>query len=213
MMVVRKVEPTRRQAEKLDEAQHLSRRTQALLASAGMSEPRWRRWYVLTLEHGADIPVDNALTNAAIPHWMATLGIKRKRRSHRKFQTFCPLITPAFPGYMFVHVAWFDETWEAFKRVEGVVGVVGRPMAPAPLPDKEFQKFRLRAERDPQFIAELSNELKIGDDVRVDDGPFASFPGVVSALNPKAARVSIDVHIFGRVVPVDLDLAQITKVE
>jgi len=205
--------PTDRQTMRLDAARMISRRQQALLAAAGESGPCEPRWYVLTLVMGTDISVDNALTNAGIEHWMAVLTFKGKRRSGRKWQSFCSTVKAAFPGYMFVRVAWSEITWHGLKGIAGVGDVVGGAICPSPLQDKEMHRFRLRAEKDPQFIRKLVNALSEGDAVRIDTGPFSGCEGVVRTLFEKTARAGVDVDIFGRVATVDLELAQITKVD
>lgn len=190
----------------------VSRRTQALLAGAGQDGPA-KRWYVLMIQPGFDISVDNALGTARVERWMAAVKIEGKRRGGRKFQTFCPLVAAALPGYLFVRVAWESEAWHGLTSIEGVAGIIGGAMRPAPLQDKEIDRLRKRVEKDPTFIATLVNALKAGDDVRVDDGPFTGFEGVVNTLLGKGGRVKVDVDIFGRIATVDLDVAQISKSE
>lgn len=202
-----------RQTMRLDAARALSRRSQALLAAAGESEPVTRRWYVLTVAGGADIPVDNALTNAGVEHWMAVEKLTSKWRGGRKHQRFCASVKPIFKGYIFVNVAWSEMTWRGLSSIDGVEGIVGGAICPAPLAQKEFDRFRWRVDNDPKFLKALRNALEPGASVRVEEGPFASFPGVVLELFEKTARVTVEVDIFGRRVPVDLELAQIRKVE
>jgi transcriptional antiterminator NusG len=207
------IEVTDRQTAKLDMARAVSRRQQALLAAAGESEPVLRRWYVLTIAGGEDILVDNALTNAGVEHWMAVEKLATKWRGGRKHQRFCAVVKPFFPGYMFVRVAWGEMTWHGLDGVNGVSGIVGGAMNPAPLSDKEFDKFRWHAENDPKFLKAMRNALDVGDLVRIDEGPFAHFEAVLVQLCEESARVRVEVELFGRATPVDLDLAQITKVE
>lgn len=213
MMAVGKLEPTDRQAAKLDEAQRLSRRSQALLAAAGMSEPIARRWYVLTIEQGADIPVDNALTNSGVEHWMPSVKRSTKWRGGRRFQRFCPVVAPACPGYMFVHVEWVDGTWDGLKSVEGVVEVIGGPMSPSPLQDKDFTTFRALVNDDPNFLKKLTNALKVGDDVLIHEGLARGFIGIVRSLMEETGRLEVEVDASVGTFKADLSIAQVTKLE
>jgi transcriptional antiterminator NusG len=206
------VGPTDRQTAKLDAARALSRRSQALLAAAGMEVPE-RRWYVLTVQPGKDFAVDNALEDAGIEHWMATwqrvvLGrVRRPKGGGRRVVTL-----PFFPGYVFVKVAWTPYVWEGLRTIEGVQSVIGTAVSPSSVSEQVLCKFKVMLD-DPVAQKELAATLKLGDTVRVDDGPFASFPAEVMAVDEEACRALIEVMIFGRAVPVDLDLARITKIE
>lgn len=195
------------------EERGLSRRAQALLASAWESGPVTPRWYVLSVAPGEDIAVDNALANAGVEHWMATEKKTAKWRGGRRHQRFCAIVKPTFAGYMFVRVAWGEMAWKTLSGIEGVDGIVGGAISPAPLRDKEFDKFRARADEDPNFLRALSSALREGDAVRIDEGPFAHFAGIVLALFEKTSRAMVEVDIFGRKTPVDLELAQIEKLD
>ncbi len=201
--------PTDRQSEALDRARAVSsRRTQALMAAAGMAVET--RWYVLILRTGFDNAVDNVLTNARFQHWMAVQKIPPKRRGGRKFQSFCATVVPALEGYMFVRVDNLPDVWHALKGIDGVVDVLGGSLNPKPLIEREIVNLQAFIENDPNAIALLRNALKEGDRVSVDSGPFAHFEGIVRAL--RNDRTKVDVDILGRTVPVDLDLAQVTKI-
>jgi transcriptional antiterminator NusG len=167
---------------------------------------------VLALHPGEDNSVDNALTNAGVGHWMATKTIEAKRRGRRKWQTFSPIVAPALPGYIFVHVPNIPEVWHAMRGLDGVLDVLGGGLNPKPVLEREITKLQAFIEKDPNAIALLHNALRKGDRVSVDNGPFASFEGIVALLG-KAERLTVDVEIFGRTVPVDLELAQVTKLE
>jgi transcriptional antiterminator NusG len=203
--------PTDRQSAKLDAARAISRRQQALLAAAGMEVPE-RRWYVLTVRPGKDFAVDKALEDAGVECWMATCQrlvkgrIRRPKRSSRK------ITVPFFPGYVFVRVAWTPYVWEGLRTLDGVADVIGTAVSPSIVGDEVLRKFKVMLD-DPVAQRELAATLKLGDAVRVDDGPFASFPGAVLEVDEEACRALIEVMIFGRAVPVGLDLAQITKIE
>jgi transcriptional antiterminator NusG len=197
--------------QKSDQRIALRRREQAMLAAAGMDGPE-ARWYVLRVEDRADIAVDKSLEEARVERWMAVKEIEVRRRSRNKTAKAAMEMKPALPGYMFVKVVSCDATWAGLKTVEGVVDVLGGYLNPKPVKASEILKLQAFIENDPNAIAMLTNALKIGDKVSIDFGPFASFEAIVSLLGD-ANRIKVEVDVFGRPVPIDLDLAQVTKLE
>lgn len=187
----------------------LSRRQRALLAAAGESGPA-ARWYVLQVERGADIAVDKLLEVARIEHWTAQQTIIVRRRGRYGMERPKEKTVPFLPGYIFVKVVWCGPCWEAISSLKGVAGVIGGAERPPHVPDTKILKMQADVENDPEAIRAMLREINPGDKVSVDDGPFASFPGVVEAVNDKG-RAKVEVLIFGRIVSVDLDLAQISK--
>jgi transcription termination/antitermination protein NusG len=200
-----------RQTVRLDAARAVSRRQQALLAGANQVVPE-QDWYVLLVADGFDNVVDNTLTNARIEHWMPALKIERKRRYGRRRPDFDAIVAPALPGYMFAKVVPCAETWAGLKMLDGVLGPLGGAACPSPVKAKEITKLQAFIEEDPKAVEILTNALKAGDKVSVDDGPFRSFEGIVTLLMGKR-KVEVEVEIFGRAVPLALDVAHVTKLD
>lgn len=187
----------------------LSRREQAMLAAAGMDAPA-ARWYVLQVRTGLDAVVDKSLADARIERWMAQETIVVRRRGRFGMMRPAARTVPFLPGYIFVKVVWCAACWHALSGVKGVVGVLGGAERPASVVDDKILKLRAYVEHDPAAVREMMRSFQPGDQVSVDDGPFASFPGVVVEVDDKG-RALIEVMLFGRAVPVGLDLAQISK--
>lgn len=200
-----------RSIEKALRERELSRRSQALLAAAGEAAPD-RHWHVLLVGPACDNSVDNALTNAGVEHWMAARSIRRRRRGGRRHQAWSPIVAPALPGYLFVRVAWTPAAAAGLRGIDGVEAVIGGWECPSPLKDNELDKLRVRVEKDPEFLAVLLGALKEGDRVRLDDGPCAGFQGIVTMLGA-ARRVRVEVDMFGRKVPLTVDVDGLTKAD
>ena len=125
----------------------------------------------------------------------------QKRKSERKF----------FPGYVLVQMEMDDETWHLVKETPKVLGFIGgTPEKPAPITEKEAMTILRRVEEGaekprPKVIFEP------GEMVRVVDGPFNDFNGVVEQVDYDKNRLKVAVLIFGRSTPVELDFAQVEK--
>ena len=122
-----------------------------------------------------------------------------KRTSSRKF----------FPGYILVNMDLNDETWHVVKETSKVTGFVGGNN-PAAIPDEEVLKITRRIEEGaekprPKVLFE------VGETVRVIDGPFLNFSGVVEDVKPDKGKLRVMVSIFGRATPVELEFMQVEK--
>jgi len=125
----------------------------------------------------------------------------QKRKSDRKF----------FPGYVLIQMEMDDETWHFVKDVPKVMGFIGGTSdRPAPITDKEAQRIIDRIQEGvekprPKVLFEP------GEVVRVIEGPFADFNGVVEEVNYEKDRLRVAVTIFGRSTPVELSFGQVEK--
>jgi len=123
-----------------------------------------------------------------------------KKTSARKF----------FPGYILLNVDLNDETWHTVRGTPKVTGFVGNDLHPEPLPDEDAMKIIGRI-RDGAMKPKPKVSYEVGDVVRVVDGPFANFQGVVDNVNPDKGRVRVMVSIFGRETPVELEFIQVVS--
>jgi transcriptional antiterminator NusG len=124
-----------------------------------------------------------------------------KRMTERKF----------FPGYVLVQMEMDEETWHLVKSTPKVMGFIGgTPDKPAPISEKEAKRILNQVEESiekpkPKTLYEP------GEGVRVTDGPFADFTGVVEEVNYEKSRLRVAVLIFGRSTPVELEFSQVEK--
>ena len=125
----------------------------------------------------------------------------KKRRSERKF----------FPGYVLVNMELNDATWHLVKATPRVLGFIGgKADAPAPLSDAEATAILSRV-REGSEKATPKTVFEPGELVRVIEGPFNDFNGVVEEVNYEKNRMVVGVTIFGRSTPVELDFSQVEK--
>ncbi|MBW6511686.1 MAG: transcription termination/antitermination protein NusG [Desulfuromonadaceae bacterium] len=123
-----------------------------------------------------------------------------RRTSTRKF----------FPGYILVQMELNDETWHVVKGTAKVTGFVGGGNTPPSIPDAEVAKITSRMEEGIEH-PKPKVEFEVGETVRVVDGPFLNFTGVVEDVKPDKAKLKVMVSIFGRVTPVELEFIQVEK--
>jgi len=125
----------------------------------------------------------------------------KKKTSSRKF----------YPGYIMVQMALTDETWHIVQDTDKVTGFLGGKMKPVPISEEEAQKILTRME-DGQERPKPKFLFEEGDEVRVIDGPFNNFNGLVDEVKPDKAKLKVLISIFGRSTPVELDFVQVTKI-
>jgi transcriptional antiterminator NusG len=127
-------------------------------------------------------------------------GVKRK--SERKF----------FPGYVLVQIDMNDEAWHLVRSVPRVLGFIGGTAdKPAPISEREADAILNRV-REGVDKPRPKTLFEVGEVVRVCDGPFNDFNGVVEEVNYEKSRLHVAVSIFGRSTPVELDFGQVEKV-
>jgi transcriptional antiterminator NusG len=125
----------------------------------------------------------------------------QKRMTERKF----------FPGYVLVQMEMNEDTWHLVKSTPKVMGFIGgTPDKPAPISDKEAEKILNRVTESVEK-PKPKTLYEPGESVRVTDGPFADFSGVVEEVNYDKNRLRVAVLIFGRSTPVELEFSQVEK--
>jgi transcriptional antiterminator NusG len=113
-----------------------------------------------------------------------------------------------FPGYILVQMLMDEDSWYVVRNTPGVTGFVGMGNEPTPLRPEEVQSIMKRMEADAPRVKVT---YKIGQKVRITDGPFADFMGTVSEIDMDKAKVRVYVSFFGRETPVELDFLQVEK--
>lgn len=190
-----------------DKQRAVSRRTQALLAAAGMAEPE-RRWYVAAVN--ADEQVSRSLALSDVGFWTPYVQIKVARRGKMKGERRTQARL-AMPGYIFVKVAATQDAWSGLLTIKGVTGILGASGRPLAVPDATVELLRSYIDGDPQAAKTVINAVAKADKVIVKDGPFCSFPGVIESLDQETGRAIVEILVFGRITPVHLELAQLSK--
>lgn len=173
------------------------------------------RWYVAHTATGQENKVAKALkervlnykmgeyfADILVPQETVVSNVNGKKRTRKK--TF-------FPGYILIKMVMNDKTWHLVRNTDKITGFVGaKKDKPLPISDEEAAFMTNQAE-DGFKRAKLSVNVSEGDTVKVIEGPFASFVGVVEAVSEKG-KIRVQVSIFGRPTPVELDCSQVERI-
>ena len=174
-----------------------------------------KRWYVVHTYSGYENKVKSAIEEV----------IKKKSLQDRIFRVLVPaenvtnlkkgvrVVTSRkfFPGYVLVEMEMNEETWHIIKNIPKVTGFLGGTKTPSPLRNEEIEKI-LYQESTGVSRARLKDRFTKGEAVRIVDGPFENFSGVIEEVNMEKEKVKVMVSIFGRSTPVEFEFLQIEKI-
>lgn len=125
----------------------------------------------------------------------------RKRRGKKKV-----VDKKIFPGYIIVNMEMNDKTWYVVRNTPGVTGFVSSGTKPLPLEKDEIDHILSGMGMKEE---EISIDFEVGDKLKVIDGPFEEFIGIVQEIHPQQKKVKVMVSMFGRETPVELDFSQV----
>jgi len=174
-----------------------------------------KKWYIVHVysgfEHKVKATLEERMAASSnsdkfgeiiVPTEQVVELVKGKRKeSSRKF----------YPGYILINLHLNNETWHIVNSTAKVTGFLGGHEKPTPLTEQEASQILDRMEAGklkpkPKYLFE------IGDEIRVIDGPFTNFNGVVDEVNPEKGKIRVLVSIFGRSTPVELEFVQVSKI-
>jgi transcriptional antiterminator NusG len=113
-----------------------------------------------------------------------------------------------FPGYILVRMKMSEETWQVVRNTPGVTRFVGMGNRPQPLSQQEVDQIMQRMQAE---APKIKVNFRTGQKVRITDGPFADFMGIVDKIDTERAKVTVLVSFFGRETPVELDFLQVER--
>ncbi len=175
------------------------------------------RWYIIHAYSGFEKKVAQAILETAAQHGLSdkfeqvvvpTEEVVEMRRgkkiaTERKF----------FPGYVLARMEITDATWQLVKKTEKVTGFLGGSgIRPQPITEAEVQAI-FKQVRDGVEAPKRAINVEIGDQVKVIDGPFESFVGIVEEIDEEREKLKVSVSIFGRPTPVELEFSQVDRIQ
>ncbi len=128
--------------------------------------------------------------------------VKRGKRVQRKKKYF--------PSYVLVRMEMSKDLYHMIKNIQKVTGFLGTAGTPVPVPEKEIDKIMGRI-KEGSLVPKTQVSFDVGEQVKVCEGPFASFSGLVEEVDEEKSRLKVSVSIFGRPTPIDLEYNQVEK--
>ncbi|WP_346894994.1 transcription termination/antitermination protein NusG [uncultured Roseibium sp.] len=174
-----------------------------------------KRWYIVHAYSNFEKKVAEAIREKAEQQGLSDLfeeilvpmekvvEVRRGRKvdTERKF----------FPGYVLVKMEMTNDAYHLIKNTPKVTGFLGSDQKPMPIPEREAMQI-LHQVQEGVDRPKPSVSFEVGEQVRVSDGPFASFSGLVEEVDDERARLKVAVSIFGRATPVELEFGQVDKI-
>jgi len=174
--------------------------------------PKTKNWYVIHTYSGYEesvaknlqqrvksLGMEDKIFNVLVPKEKKIKIVKGKRKVVEE---------KVYPGYVLVEMIVTDDSWYVVRNTPNVTGFVGTGTTPIPVSKKDIELLKKRmGVEEPEYKI----EFKIGDPVKIIDGPFKDFDGKVSEIDEKRGKVKVLINVFGRDTPVELDALQIKK--
>jgi len=174
-----------------------------------------KRWYSVSVLSNFEKKVAEAIRTAAAEAGLEdeieevlvpteeVIEVRRGKKvtSERRFM----------PGYVLVRMEMTNQTWHLVTSINRVTGFLGQPGKPSPMRDEEVNLILNRVEEGQEAPRNLIT-FEIGENIKVSDGPFDGFSGLVEDVDEDNGRLKVMVSIFGRPTPVELEYTQVTKI-
>lgn len=174
-----------------------------------------KQWYILHTLSGVEDKAKKSLeSRLAISDYKDFVGevvvpkeqitevkLGKKKVSERKF----------FPGYILINMEMNDDTWLFVRSTPGITAFIGPRRKPSPISQEEVDRILSKAEESKAKPVPKANFDK-GESIRVIEGPFINFNGVVEEIYPEKGKLKVSVSIFGRTTPVELEFWQVEKI-
>lgn len=171
-------------------------------------------WYVLRVQSGREDTVSNNLRKKLRLHGMdekvRQVAVPKQKMTEIKEGKKRVRAQKVFPGYIFVEMALDDDLWYLIRDTNGIGDFVGSQQKPVPMASTEVKKV-LDIMEEKEEPKEVKIDLHKHDAVKIKEGPFENFDGIVEEVNPQRGIVRVMVAIFGRSTPVDLEYWQVEK--
>lgn len=170
------------------------------------------RWYVVQTYAGYENKVTKNLLNRIaqreMQHVISDVIVPTEEEIEIKNGQRRTVLRKVYPGYVLVRMALTDDAWYMVRNTPGVSGFVGNGNKPSPLDEQEVRSILRRMET---VEPKVKVTYQVGQTIKIIDGPFTDFDGVVDSIDQERGRVRVLVSFFGRETRVDLDFLQVTK--
>ncbi len=197
--------PTGEEVEVKDEAPRME--------EGPLTASRERAWYIVHCYSGSEHKVkhnlEQRIASMGMQHKIFNIVVPEEEEIEIREGKKRPVRRRIYPGYILVEMIMDEDSWAVVRFTPGVTGFVGMGNQPTPLRPEEVQAIFKRMESKAPRIRVT---FKPGQKVRITEGPFAEFVGIVDEIDPDKAKVRVLVSFFGRETPVELDFTQVERI-
>ena len=174
--------------------------------------PQQKNWYVIHTYSGYEDAVAKSLRQRVesldMEDKIFDVLVPKEKKIKIKSGKRKTVEEKIYPGYVLVEMIVTDDSWYVVRNTPNVTGFVGVGTTPVPISQKEIEVLK---ERTGVETPQYKIEAKVGDSVKIVDGPFKDFDGRVSGVDEERGKIKVMVNMFGRDTPVELDSLQIKK--
>ena len=172
------------------------------------------RWYIVHAYSNFEQKVADQILEKAkskgLSHLIESIVVPTEKTTEVRRGRKIEVDRKFFPGYVMVRAEMNDAVHSLIKNTPKVTGFLGSDSRPVPIPDKEADQILMQVQEGVER-PKPSVRFEIGEQVRVADGPFASFNGIVQDVDAERSRLKVEVSIFGSATPVELEFGQVEK--
>ena len=168
------------------------------------------QWYVVHTYSGYEnkvkINLEKAIENRNLEHLLHVVEVPMEEVIERKDDKVKVVLKKKFPGYVLVKMVMTEESWYIVRNTRGVTGFVGaKSNNPVPLTDEEVRNMGIT-----EAVEQV--DLEVGESVKITATAFMGFPATIMEINQDKRKVKVEVEMFGRATPAELDFNQIEKI-
>lgn len=173
-----------------------------------------KKWYTLQVQSGTERSVKQSIEERVIKkemsHFFGEIVIPATKVKEIKRGKPVILDKKFMPGYMLINMVMTDESWHLVKDIPKVKGFLGSKTRPESLSQKDVDTILSKMDSDSESVF-LSSIYKIGDNVKIIDGPFDNFSGAIEEVDEENEKLKVSVKIFGKITPIELSFAQVAQ--
>ena len=169
------------------------------------------KWYIVHTYSGYENKVkaniEKSVENRGIEHLILNVEVPLEDVVEEKNGEQKVVKRKIFPGYVIIKMIMNDESWYVVRNTRGVTGFVGPGSKPVPLPDSEVEKLGFMQIRMDDM------DISKGDHVSIKQGPLEGFSGIVESIDKTTRKLTVNISMFGRETPVEVEYNQVTKLD
>ncbi len=174
-----------------------------------------KKWYILHTLSGAEdkakVNLETRLSSSDCQELIDEIVIPKEQITEVKLGKKKVLERKFFPGYILIRMEMNDDSWLFVRSTPGITAFIGPRRKPSPISQEEVDRILVKAEESKAKPAPKVS-FEVGESIRVIEGPFINFNGVVEVIYPDKGKLKVNVSIFGRTTPVELEIWQVEKI-